>query len=196
MSTLPRKQNLWRHGRTRFEQPIRPVLAGFDEPVADWLFQSAMEARPGENAFVVQAGPDWPHGEGWLCVFGLRWLGSARRLAAPDSLVPVFCGTDGEARQVAAGDLAALIESGEGVVTAGGAPVPLPEIAEARTLAQQVLRERVVNREPTSRASVGLSLLLAAVVRTAAPTDRFPSRRASPSLAGPEREVGGTECNG
>jgi len=73
-------------------QPIRPVLAGFGEPVTDWLFQSAMEARPGESAFAVQAGPDWPRSEGWLCAFGLRWLGSARRLAAPDSLVPVFWG--------------------------------------------------------------------------------------------------------
>jgi len=50
-------------GRVR-GQPIRPVLAGFGEPVTDWLFQSALEARPGGSAFVVKAGADWSHGTG------------------------------------------------------------------------------------------------------------------------------------
>ena len=127
-------------GRVR-GQPIRPVLAGFGEPVTDWLFQSAMEARPGESAFAVQAGADWPHGEGWLCVFGLRWLGPARRVAAPDSLVPVLCPADGIARQISAAETAALMPGAEGVDTSIAATASVPDMAAARAIAQRVLRE-------------------------------------------------------
>jgi hypothetical protein len=142
--------------------------------VTDRLFQSAMEARPGESAFAVQAGPGWPYGEGWLCVLGLRWLGPARRVAAPDSLVPVFCGGDGEPKQLAPCETAALMAGAEGVDISITATVPLPGLAGARAIAQRVLRERVANREPAARAAVGLSLLLSAAVRNgmAATTER------------------------
>ena len=40
-------------------QPIRPILAGFSEPVTDWLFQAAMQARGGESAFAVKANKEF-----------------------------------------------------------------------------------------------------------------------------------------
>lgn len=144
-------------------QPIRPVLAGFGEPVTDWLFLSAFEARPGESAFALRAGKDWPHGEGWLLVFALRWLGQARRLSAPDGLVAVFCDQKAISRMLNTGELVLLAKQAEAVEPPAHPDLGgLPEIAAASKQAQQVLRERVRNREPTAQSAAGLSLLMVA----------------------------------
>ncbi len=147
-------------GRVR-GQPIRPVLAGFGEPVTDWLFQSAMEARPGESAFSVCATKDWPHGTGWLFGFALRWMGGARRLAAPDSLCVVFSGPDAVPCCISAGDLMRLVDRAvSGASSTPGQAAP-PDIGTARRLAQAVLRERVEAKGPTASGTAGLSLLFA-----------------------------------
>jgi hypothetical protein len=139
-------------------QPIRPVLAGFGEPVTDWLFQSALEARAGESAFCLRAG------EGWLCVFALRWFGAARRLAAPDSVAVVFSGAAQEARLLAADEVMSLLGAAEGGADTSDGPASPPDVAGARRLAQQVLRERVQGREADARGTPGLSLVLLARV--------------------------------
>lgn len=145
-------------GRVR-GQPIRPVLAGFGEPVTDWLFQSAMEARGGESSFAIAAPEDWPHGEGWLFVFALRWLGPSRRFSTPDSLVAVFCGTDGGPEEITSADAMKLVAQGESALaTTAGA---LASYASARTIAQGVLRARISSRDAATRGNAGLSLILA-----------------------------------
>jgi hypothetical protein len=144
-------------------QPIRPVLAGFGEPVTVWLFQSAMEARPGESAFCLRAGEDWPHGEGWLLVYGLRWQGQTRRLCAPDSLVGVFYTAAEVPRSLNVRELLRLLEQAD-----DSRPAKTPDLQEApeltpgRSLARQILRERLAGREPAAQTTAGLSLLMAA----------------------------------
>jgi hypothetical protein len=125
-----------------------------------------MEARPGESAFCLRAGEDWPHGEGWLWAFALRWLGPARRLAAPDSVVVVFSGAASEARLLAADEVMGLLELAESVAShADGAATP-SELTAARRVAQQLLRERLEGRDVGARSAAGLSLLLLARVWT------------------------------
>lgn len=149
-------------GRVR-GQPIRPVLAGFGEPVTDWLFQSALEARPGESTFALRAGKDWPHGGGWLLVFALRWLGPARRLSAPDGLVGVFCSRKPMSLVLKPVELVSLMKQAETAEHSDNLePTEMPDLATARRLAQQVLRERVRGREPTAQTAAGLSLWMAA----------------------------------
>lgn len=152
-------------GRVR-GQPIRPVLAGFGEPVTDWLFQSALEARPGESAFALVADKDWPHGEGWLLVFALRWLGQARRLSVPDGLVTVFCSREQSPQVLRTGELALLVKQSKAAEhSVNLKPTEMPDLAAARKLAQQVLRERVCGRESGAQTTAGLSLLMAARLR-------------------------------
>lgn len=150
-------------GRVR-GQPIRPVLAGFGEPVTDWLFQSAFEARPSESAFALVANEDWPYGEGWLLVFALRWLGPARRLSAPDSLVTVFHGAVGEARLLSPRETMSLVSATGRLVERGIPAPPMPGYAAARAIALQILRERVTGRGPAARATAGLSMHLVAAI--------------------------------
>ncbi len=149
-------------GRVR-GQPIRPILAGFGEPVTDWLFQGALEASPQESAFCLRAAKDWPHGEGWLLVYALRWLGPGRRLMAPDSLVGVWCASAAAPRQLGVTELVALLRSlddargGEGAASA-----EVPDLTAARDVARAVLRERLAGREVFAQTAAGLSLLMAA----------------------------------
>ncbi len=148
-------------GRVR-GQPIKPVLAGFGEPVTDWLFQSAFEARPNESAFALRAGKDWPYGNGWLLVFALRWLGPARRLTAPDSLAPVFVAEGGPAVVVPASECRRLVAKADPDLSRGSATVPEAVRSAAPAAARQVLRERLDGREPSAQTTAGLSLLLVA----------------------------------
>lgn len=151
-------------GRVR-GQPIRPVLAGFGEPVTDWLFQSALEARAGESAFALRADEGWSHGEGWLLVYSLRWMGAARRLAAPDSVAVIFSSATHEARLLVADEVMSLLGEGENGADASASPATPPDVEAARRLAQRVLRERVQGREAAARGIPGLSLLLLARIR-------------------------------
>jgi hypothetical protein len=144
-------------------QPIRPVLAGFGEPFADWLFQTAMHASPNESAFSVRAPADWPHGPGWLLMFALRWLGRQRRLLAPDALCPVFVSSSGTMTQPTAADVMAIARH-----AAAGPAVTEHLVAEqvtaARKVAQDALKARVATRDASLRSTAGLSLLLAIAV--------------------------------
>jgi len=146
-------------------QPIRPVLAGFGEPVTDWLFQSALEARPGESAFCLRAGEGWPRGQGWLCGFALRWLGEARRLLAPDSIAAVWCPENGPIGLLSAAECIKLAASVQPDGWSGQLPVPDALRAAACGVAREALRERVVRQTGRPRAAVGLALLFVAAVR-------------------------------
>jgi hypothetical protein len=150
-------------GRVR-GQPIRPVLAGFGEPVTDWLFQTATEARKRESAFCIRAEKEWPHGEGWLFVWALRWLGGARRFAAPDSVVGVFSAPGAPPMLIPAADLMRLLGAAEAASHLPGSPITAAAVAEGRRLAQETLRVFAARRDPSARSSAGLSLLLVATI--------------------------------
>jgi len=145
-------------GRVR-GQTIRPLLAGFGEPFTDWLFQTAMHARAGESAFVVQASKDWTHGPGWVLVFALRWLGKVRRLMAPDSLHVVHADGAGEVRDVTPADAAQLAAKAT-VMSSDGALLPDAVLATARQNARQALKRRATTRGPSARGAAGMSLLM------------------------------------
>ncbi|WP_425499941.1 helicase-related protein [Fontisphaera persica] len=139
-------------GRVR-GQPIKPVLAGFGEPVTDWLFQGAVEARPRESAFAIQAGQDWPHGAGWLWVYVLRWLGQARRLQTPDSVVAVFHAPTKGLMHLPAAEVMSLVHAATALSTAASPAPSFPAEVEvhAKKLAQQTLRDRLQGRDPACK---------------------------------------------
>ena len=145
-------------------QPIRPVLCGFGEPVTDWVFQAAMNARPGESAFALATPKEWIRGAGWLLVYALRWIGRGRRLATPDSLALVFVPDAGEPEIVTAKDAIFLLKADVGKVEAGANLQSEREMA-AKKCAQQVLRDSVAARGGQSRGTAGLSTLM--IVRIA-----------------------------
>src|ERR1035441_7245585 len=103
-------------------QTIRPLLTGFGEPFTDWLFQTAMQARQTESAFCIRAGKDWPHGQGWLLLYASRWLGKARRLPTPDSLIPCFVKHSGGIQVLSAKEGMLLVQTSDQCAE----PVPLP----------------------------------------------------------------------
>jgi superfamily II DNA or RNA helicase len=141
-------------------QPIRPLLAGFGEPVTDWLFQTATHARVNESAFALRAGTDWPHGSGWLLVYALRWLGRGRRISSPDSIAVCFVSKTGEVSQLAASLAIKLVAKSESAAVGGCAIGEGVEVT-ARRLAQQSLKACAANRDVLARGAAGLSLLLA-----------------------------------
>lgn len=142
-------------------QPIRPVLCGFGEPFTDWVFQTAMSTRAGESAFALAAPEGWGRGAGWVWVYALRWMGRARRLNAPDSLVVVFVGPGGEAEVLTAKDAAVLVKAGDGAAPGGNAGQAEGE-GVTRKCAQQVLRDVVNARGGQARGAAGLALLMVA----------------------------------
>jgi hypothetical protein len=133
------------------------VLAGFGEPVTDWLLQSAMEARPDEGAFAAEAPSEWTHGGGWLFLFALRWLGAARRLAAPDGIAVVFCRDSEPPRVLAPADCSLLVRVA--ISSRPASSASLPPVAAALEKARDLLRERVGTRDTATRKSAGLGLL-------------------------------------
>lgn len=146
-------------------QPIKPVLAGFSEPVTDWLFQTAMHARQGESVFAIRAGKEWKHGPGVLFVHALRWLGKSRRLSTPDSIVTSFVTSSGEVIPIGATE--ALTLAMESAPSNGGAvTVPADAESSAKKLAQQTLKSCAGNRDAFAKGAAGLSLLLVALVHT------------------------------
>jgi superfamily II DNA or RNA helicase len=144
-------------------QPIRPILAGFSEPVTDWLFQTAMHARGGESAFAVRANKEWPHGPGVLFVHALRWLGKSRRLPAPDSISATFVKNSGETLPISAAEASALARDSSSESDSGK---QIPDEGEfaARKLTQQTLKTYAANRDAFAKGAAGLSLLLVATV--------------------------------
>ncbi len=140
-------------------QPIRPVLCGFGEPFTDWVFQSAMNARSGESAYALRLSEGWERGAGWAFVYAMRWLGRARRLAAPDSLAVVFAPDGGEAGVLTAKEATMLLEMAEAGNSAEAPPPPEGELA-AKHYAQRLLRDLVAARGGRTRGTAGLSLLM------------------------------------
>lgn len=150
-------------GRVR-GQPIRPVLAGFGEVVTDWLFQTAMEARRGESAFCIRPSADWEHGAGWLSVWALRWLGAARRISTPDSIVGVFSAREGEMKLISSEELMRLARSCENAALRMNVSIEPRTIDDARRLALDVLRSCVQSRDTAARSSANATLLAVAAI--------------------------------
>lgn len=170
-------------------QTIRPLLAGFGEPVTDWLFQTAMHARADESAFRMHAAMDWPHGSGWLLVYALRWLGRGRRLWSSDSIAVCFARNSGEVLQLPASQAMKLANQAE-PVSAGGSFVPEAVEATARRIAQQSLKACAANRDTLARGAAGLSLLLAALV-----SDRMPGTMGVSAAQPSQRMVESRSCS-
>jgi superfamily II DNA or RNA helicase len=150
-------------GRAR-GQEIKPALAGFGDELTDWLFETAFAARPAESAFAVAGGEKWPHGQGILLVYSLRWLGKSRRLKAPDSIVSVFQPASAtgdpfvaDVREVM--DLAAEAREVASSLLSG----PVDE-TRARRLAQDELRKIAAKKDEAARRSAAVALLLAVSV--------------------------------
>lgn len=144
-------------------QPIRPVLAGFGEPFTDWVFETAMHARPGESAYRFRAPAAWVYGKGWVLLYALRWLGKGRRVSAPDGLVAFFVPTAGDPSPVTAREMVSLAAGAE-ACDAATAPLPAAMLDLTRKLAQQVLREQVAIRGGVARGTPGLALSMAMAV--------------------------------
>jgi hypothetical protein len=144
-------------------QPIRPILAGFSEPVTDWLFQTAMNARAGESAFAIRAGKEWQHGPGVLFVHALRWLGRSRRLPTPDSISATFVKNSGESMQISAAETLTLARDSSPEPDSGDR-IPDDRELAARKLAQQTLKTCAATRDAFAKGAAGLSLLLVASV--------------------------------
>ena len=143
-------------------QEIRPALAGFGDELTDWMFETVFPARAGESAFAVRAGERWPHGRGVLWVWALRWLGTSRRMNAPDAIVVCFQRPGAEPFLVSPREAVALTADCD-EATPGSPAVPLdPE--PARRLAQAELRGLLTAKDPATRGVAALSLLLAATV--------------------------------
>ncbi|NBU08309.1 MAG: hypothetical protein EBS84_04740 [Proteobacteria bacterium] len=123
-----------------------------------------MNGRDGESAFALQAPNDWVHGDGWLLVYALRWMGRSRRLMAPDSLAALFSRADGNVELLSSADLMCLVAQAEVADLASQPPVSSPDLTVARKLAQQVLRGIAELRDPRARSGAGLSLLLVAKI--------------------------------
>jgi hypothetical protein len=139
-------------------QPIRPILAGFGEPFTDWLFQTALHATSGNNAFSFMAGDSWPFGSGWVFVYALRWMGKSRRIASPDSLVVCHLNEAGKTRQVSPLEVLNLITNTVAASFAGLGP-SVAACLPARQIAQQVLKQCAMNRDTFARGAAGISLL-------------------------------------
>jgi superfamily II DNA or RNA helicase len=144
-------------------QPIRPVLCGFGEPFTDWVFQAAMNARPGESAFALHMPDTWKYGSGWLLVYALRWKGKSRRLTTPDSMVVCHVNEAGEAQQLTSSDAIKLVIAVSAAASHKLQPSENMELA-ARRLAQQALKNCAANRDPFARGAAGISLLMMATI--------------------------------
>jgi hypothetical protein len=120
-----------------------------------------MQARQAESAFSLRVGMEWPHGSGWLLVYAARWLGKARRLPTPDSLIACFVKPSGEVHVLSASEGMRLVETSEECPNFAPLPSPAAEGA-ARKSAQQVLRDLAARRDHSARSAANLSLLLVA----------------------------------
>jgi hypothetical protein len=147
-------------GRAR-GQDIKPMLAGFGEPVTDWLFETALAAKAQESAFVLRMNAEWTSGSGWLLIATLRWMGTSRRLRAPDCIVACFHPDGGTPRLLESPELATFVSSVQ--ETAGPHPLtPPPALEDAKRSVQAELRQLAASRDPHSRATAGWSWWIAA----------------------------------
>jgi superfamily II DNA or RNA helicase len=142
-------------------QPIRPVLAGFGEPFTDWLFQSSLNAAPGQSAFSLHAEENWPYGRGWLLVYALRWMGKSRRIATTDSFVVCHISESGEVRLVNSTEAFKLVMATPSTEI-HGLPASVEAQTTARRMAQEVLKNCAANRDAFARGAAGISLFMVA----------------------------------
>jgi hypothetical protein len=145
-------------------QTIRPLLTGFGEPFADWLFQTAMHPAVGESAFSLQAPEAWAHGPGWLFVYALRWLGKRRRLLAADSLAVCFLKESGEVLQLSAAESMTIAIQAKMAPANNDLPGEEGQGAVKR-VAQQALKTCAMNRDAFAKSAANLSLLMVASVK-------------------------------
>lgn len=140
-------------------QPIAVNLAGFGDSFTDWLFQSATCAKQQASAFQLSAGENWAHGAGWVAVYCLRYLGTGRRLLAPDELLGVLVGdfSPNAAKAIPTAELFSLMVNGTAATTATAGRA-LPTLATAENMARGVLKDRIQQRGAQSKTSPGLSL--------------------------------------
>jgi hypothetical protein len=133
-------------------------LAGFGDSFTDWLFQSATHAKQAASAFQLAAAESWKHGSGWVAVYCMRYLGSGRRLLAPDELLGVLIPDSGiSAIAIPTADLFSLVAHGTAVAPATSVQI-LPSLSMAENTARGVLKERIQQRGVQSKTSPGLSL--------------------------------------
>ena len=123
-----------------------------------------MNARSRESAFALAAPADWTKGPGWVVVFALRWLGSGRRISAPDSLAVVSVGDDGQVVLLKADEAMGLLsaEADPGRTVVGPAAGLL---VEAKRAAQELLRETMAAKRLGARVSPAISTLLVARIQ-------------------------------
>lgn len=147
-------------------QDIKPMLAGFGEPVTDWLFESAFTAAARESAFVVRANSAWKRGGGFLYIAALRWMGNARRLNSPDSLAVCFADHAGDCFLLTPPEVMQSLESFEADATGYTSAAPSCELTEkAKKMVQGELRRLVEHRDSPTRALASWSWLAIAEVQ-------------------------------
>jgi hypothetical protein len=133
-------------------------LAGFGDSFTDRHFQSATHAKEAASAFQLTPGEHWKHGSGWLAVYCMRYLGSGRRLLAPDELLGVLIPDSGAgAVAISTADLFSVIAHGTAVAPTATLQ-GLPSLTIAEDTARGILKERILQRGAQSKTSPGLSL--------------------------------------
>jgi hypothetical protein len=139
-------------------QPIAVNLAGFGDNFTDWLFQSATHAQQAVSAFQIAPSEDWTHGSGWLAVYCLRYLGSGRRLLAPDELLGVLIhDSDTSVTAIPSAALFSLVAQGTAKNPMSTAQRP-PALSLAEETARGILKERIRQRGAQAKTNPGLSL--------------------------------------
>lgn len=140
-------------------QDIKPQLAGFGEAFNDWLFESVFAAKTSERLFSLKVN-DWSHGSGWLKIAALRWRGERRQLRTPDTLLPIWIGSDGVTRELETAQVIKLLENSN----QGEQPSQSPPSNETgKELVQRRLKD-LVSLNPESRLLAGWSWLAIAWV--------------------------------
>lgn len=139
-------------------QPIAVNLAGFGDNFTDWLFQTATHAQQAVSAFQLAPAENWKHGSGWLAVYCLRYLGSGRKLLAPDELLGVLLQDAGfDAKAIPIADLFSLVAQGTTVTPVAAVQRP-PSLGAAEDTARVILKDRIRQRGAQAKTSPGLSL--------------------------------------
>jgi hypothetical protein len=143
-------------------QTVTPSLAGFGDPLTNWLFEKAFEARTTESAFSLRMDPSkWSLGSGTLLVAGLKWMGAERRLRSADSVVGCFLPDAATEWLTLREDVLMKLALG---AEQGRPESKDVESAQARKLVQTELRRLVEAHNPSGRAAADWFWMLAAVI--------------------------------
>jgi superfamily II DNA or RNA helicase len=139
-------------------QQIKTTLAGFTEPVTDWLFESVFNAHDGVSVAGIKSKGNGER-TGWLLGYALRWQTGPHRMKTPDSMCFVFVGVDGKAEEIDSAAVCALLGEGawENVHTV---PPNIPMDAGKQCVIQSY-RRFLEGRNETSRRIAAFFLTLA-----------------------------------